>query len=567
MDKVYDVIVIGSGAAGCTAALTAAHAGLRVTILEKTRYVGGSTAVSGGAIWIPGTRFQARAAADDRAKVLTYLQQFFNNHADPTMLKAFLDEGPRAVEFLEANTALRFQARPLAPDYRSELPGAARNGRTIDVMPFDGRELGEAFDWIRPPRPEFMLFGGMMVNGRDIDALLGVASSLSRLAYSAGLISRFLLDRVRYSRGTRLVMGNSLVGRLLKSVLDAGIDLRRDTRVEELIRQDGAVRGVIVSHNSKIMRLLARHGVVLAAGGVPADKRIAQSVLPFAGLHRTVAPQSNDGDGVRLGLAAGGRLADNNVGPAHLTPVSILRSTDGGETVFPHLILDRQKPGLIAVGRDGRRFVNEAFSYHDFVLAMYAHQEAVPAYLICDSRFLWRYGLGLVKPLQVSARRFVRAGYLIQAPTIEQLAGRIGVPPGVFAQTVERNNDAAVSGVDADFGRGTSLYERHLGDPDHAPNPCIGPIEKPPFCAVQVFPGDLGSALGLVADDRARVLDGQNAPIPGLYCCGADMNSIFAGTYPGAGITLGPALTFGYIAGRELASCGRPADDPRSVRA
>jgi hypothetical protein len=473
------------------------------------------------------------------------------------MLEAFLDEGPRAIDFLEANTALRFQSRPLAPDYRSELPGAARNGRTIDVMPFDGRKLGEAFSWIRPPRPEFMLFGGMMVNRRDIDALLGAARSWAHLRHSAGLVSRFLLDRIRYDRGTRLVMGNSLIGRLLKSVIDAGIDVRRDTRVEELIRQDGAVRGVIISHKSKTMRLIARRGVVLAAGGVPADRRLAQSVLPFAALHRTVAPQSNDGDGIRLGLSAGGRLADNNVGPAHLSPVSILRQADGTETVFPHLILDRQKPGLIAVGRDGRRFVNEACSYHDFVLAMYAHEEAVPAHLICDARFLWRYGLGLVKPRLSSARQFVRAGYLVEAPTIKKLAERIGVPPGVLAEAVDRNNDAAVSGVDVDFGRGTSIYERHLGDPDHAPNPCIGPIDKSPFYAVKVFPGDIGSALGLVADARARVLDGQDAPIPGLYCCGADMNSIFAGTYPGSGITLGPALTFGYIAGRELASLSR----------
>jgi succinate dehydrogenase/fumarate reductase flavoprotein subunit len=554
MEDAYDVVVVGSGAAGCTAALAAAHAGLRVVILEKTEYVGGSTAVSGGAIWIPGTRFQAPDAADDRANVLTYLQQFLHNHVDPTMLEAFLDEGPRAIDFLEAHTALRFQSRPLAPDYRSELAGAARSGRTIDVVPFDGRGLGDALGWIRPPRPEFTLFGGMMVNKRDIDALLGAGRSWTHFRHGAGLIFRFLLDRIRYERGTRLVMGNSLVGRLLKSILDAGIDLRRGTSVEALIKQDEAVKGVIVSHGSTSMRLMARRGVVLATGGIPADPRLAQSVLPFPALHRTVAPQSNDGDGVRLGLSAGARLADNNVEPAHLSPVSILREADGTETVFPHLILDRQKPGLIAVGRDGRRFVNEACSYHDFVLAMYAHEHAVPAHLICDARFLRRYGLGLVKPRLSSRRRFVRAGYLIEAPTIKELAMRIGVSASALAEAVVRNNDAAVSGTDADFGRGTSIYERHLGDPDHAPNPCIGRIDKAPFYAVQVFPGDIGSALGLVADARARVLDRQNTPIPGLYCCGADMNSIFAGTYPGSGITLGPALTFGYIAGKELAS-------------
>jgi succinate dehydrogenase/fumarate reductase flavoprotein subunit len=553
MDNVYDVIVVGSGAAGCTAALVAAHAGLKVIILEKTAYVGGSTAISGGAIWIPETRFRADDSSDDRVKVLTYLQAFLNNHGDPAMLEAFLDEGPKAIDFLETNTALRFQSRPLAPDYRSELPGAAHSGRTIDVRPFDGRQLGAAFDWLRPPRTDFLLFGGMMVNRRDIDALLGATRSWQNMRHGGRLLLRFLADRTRYVRGTRLVMGNSLAGHLLKSVLDAGIELRREARVNALIQNGRRVQGVIVSQKSEMTRLFAQYGVVLATGGLPSDSQLAKSVLPFAAVHRTVAPDANDGEGIRLGLSAGGRLADNNIEPAHLAPVSILREKDGKETVFPHLILDRQKPGLIAVGGDGRRFVNEARSYHDFVLAMYAHDAAVPAHLICDARFLRRYGLGLVKPRSFSIKYFIRLGYLVEAPTIKQLADRIGVSPGALAKEVDRNNEAAISGIDADFGRGTSIYERHLGDPDHAPNPCIGPICHPPFYAMKIFPGDIGSALGLVADPKARVLDSKNAPIPGLFCCGADMNSIFAGTYPGSGITLGPALTFGYIAGKAVA--------------
>ena len=554
MDGLSDVIVVGAGAAGCTAALVAAHAGLSVTILEKTEYIGGSTAVSGGAIWIPGTRFQTPDATDDRASVLTYLQCFLNNHGDPKLLAAFLDEGPNAIDFLEAHTALRFQSRPLAPDYRSELPGASRSGRTFDVVPFDARTLGDAFKWIRPPRREFTLFGGMMVNRRDIDALLGATKSWAALRHSASLLSRFVVDRFSYDRGTRLVMGNSLAGRLLKSVLDAGINLYRETKVEGLLKQQGSVKGVVVSHRGKTGRIVANRGVVLATGGFPVARQLAASAVPFAEMHRTVAPLSNDGDGIRLGISAGGRLADHNIGPALLTPVSILREANGTETVFPHLILDRQKPGLIAVAGDGRRFVNEARSYHDFVLGMYAHDDAVPAHLVCDADFLWRYGLGLLKPRSLSPRRLVAAGYLFEAPTIIKLAKQIGVASEALSEAVNRNNEAAISGKDLDFGRGSSLYERHLGDPDHGPNPCIGPIRKPPFYAVKVFPGDIGSAVGLVTDARSRVLDGQDAPVPGLFCCGADMNSVFAGTYPGSGITLGPALTFGYIAGKELAS-------------
>ena len=557
-DSVYDVIVVGSGAAGLTTAVVAAHFGLKVVVLEKTGYVGGSTAVSGGAIWIPGTRHDG---ASDRAEVLTYLRAVLANRGDPDCLQTFLDEGPRAIDFLEANTTLRFQSRPLAPDYRSETAGAALAGRTIDIVPFDGRQLGEAFDWIRPPTREFLAFGGMMVNRRDIDALLTMTRTRASFRHATGLLLRYARDLLRYRRGTRLVMGNGLVGRLLKSVLNAGIELRREANVEDLIRDDrGAIRGVIVSDAGKMSRIAARHGVVLATGGFPSDAARARTLLPHADVHRTVAPPSNTGDGIRLGLGVGARLAEHNVGPVLLAPVSVLKEQDGAETVFPHLILDRQKPGLVAVNDQGRRFVNEACCYHDFVLAMYGSEGAVPAHLVCDSTFLRRYGLGLVRPRAFRRRRFVAAGYLREASTLESLADQIGIDARGLRDTVERNNIAAGTGVDKEFGKGRAAYDRHLGDPARGPNPCLGSIVSPPFYAVTVYPGDIGSALGLVTDNRARVIGSAGAPIPGLFCCGADMNSIFAGTYPGSGITLGPALTFGYVAGMELVNASKQSE-------
>ena len=470
MDAEYDVVVVGSGAAGCTAALIAAHFGLEVVIVEKTAYVGGSTAISGGAIWIPQTRYDV--GADDRSKVMAYLQPFLNNHGDPATLETFLDEGPKAIEFLEQHTALRFQSRPLAPDYRAELPGAALKGRTIDVVPFDGRQLGDAFSWIRPPTREFLAFGGMMVNRRDINALLGFTSSWADFRHSLELVSRFVRDRLRYERGTRLVMGNGLSARLLKSVLDAKIELRRETEAKSLIAENGGgVSGIVVQRANETFRLRARRGVVLATGGFPADKARTKTLLPYADCHRTVAPGSNMGDGIRLGVSVGGRLAEDNVGTALLAPVSVFKADDGTETVFPHLILDRQKPGLVAVDRNGKRFVNEACSYHDFVLAMYAHDAAVPAHLICDRRFLWRYGLGLVKPRSLTTRRFIDAGYLLKAPTIKILARRIGIDETVLTATIARNNDDAISGCDPAFHKGVSPYDRHLGDPAHGPQP------------------------------------------------------------------------------------------------
>jgi succinate dehydrogenase/fumarate reductase flavoprotein subunit len=224
--------------------------------------------------------------------------------------------------------------------------------------------------------------------------------------------------------------------------------------------------------------------------------------------------------------------------------------------VFPHLIMDRQKPGLMAVNGTGRRFVNEATSYHGFVEGMHrAHETtpSIPAWLVCDAAFLRRYGMGLVRPGGPSLTRFITAGYLKQAPTLEQLAGAIGVPADALLASAAQMNEAARTGVDEAFGRGASAYDRYLGDAMHTPNPCLGPITTAPFYAIQVWPGDIGTAAGLDTDAKARVLDGGGAPIPGLYACGNDMASIMGGTYPSAGITLGPNLTFGYIVGQDLA--------------
>jgi succinate dehydrogenase/fumarate reductase flavoprotein subunit len=350
-------------------------------------------------------------------------------------------------------------------------------------------------------------------------------------------------------------MGNALAGRLLKSVLDAGIELRTGSAAVDLIVLEGKVAGVQVEHEGRSLRLEARRGVVLATGGFSADADMRAKFIPFARDHRSVAAGASTGDGIKLALRAGGALSTDNVGNAFWTPVSVLQNPDGSQTRFPHLILDRQKPGLIAVNGSGRRFVNEADSYHDFVEAMYRSHKTVPtipAFLICDAKFLRRYGLGLVRPYAVSLQRFLAAGYLIKASTVRTLASRLGVDPNALEETVAAANRHAASGHDPEFGKGSTAYNRHLGDPRHKPNPCLGTISAAPFYAVCVWPGDIGTALGLKVDDRTRVLTADGTPIPGLYACGSDMNSIMAGAYPGAGITLGPALAFGYIAGRQL---------------
>lgn len=539
------------------AALAASHAGLDVIVAEKSEYFGGSTAISGGAVWIPKNHHMASVGhSDSRSSVWRYLEQTLGNRLQRDLVEAYLDAGPRMVEFMEKNTAVRFVPRAYSPDYESNLEGASLGGRTIDPAPFDGRELGRHFVSLRPPLHTFVALGGMMVSPKDIDNLLASHKSLSAFLESLKLVARHLRDRLRYRRGTRLILGNALAGRLLKSALDRNIMLELHTEVRDVILEDGCVVGVVLSAYGKLECVRARKAVVLAAGGAAQDLSWRSKNVRFASVHHSMAPRGNVGDGIKLGLSAGGAIETDGAQGAFLTPVSVLQSQDDAITTFPHLVMDRQKPGLIAVNSSGRRFVNEATSYHAFVAGMYRSHDTVPSipsFLICDADFIRKYGLGLARPGPYRHGHLVKAGYLIKEPTVEHLARTIGVDPAALAETVSNNNRYAEDGHDPEFGKGSVEYNRYLGDPAHKPNPCLGPIAKAPFYAVRVWPGDIGSALGLKTDPRGRVLRENGEPVPGLYACGNDMSSIMAGNYPAAGITLGPALTFGYIAGCDVA--------------
>lgn len=547
----HDVIILGSGAAGMAAALTAKAAGLSVLVIEKTQFYGGSTAVSGGAVWIPENQHMGRAGhTDSREQVMRYLRGSIGEQLQADQMKAYLDQGPRMVAFMERHTSVKFSARESSPDYNAEVEGASLGGRTLDPLPFDGRELGPMFDALRVPLSSFMVLGGMMVGRKDIDAFLSLHRSWKAFLYSTRLVLRHLRDRLRWKRGTRLLMGNALAGRLLKSAIDMDVELLCGVTVSRLLVEGGVVCGVELPGRGK--PVLRARSVVLATGGFAQNSVLRERHIPHAAVHRSMAPEGNTGDGLVLASAVGGILGTDNIGPAFWTPVSIMKRPDASEEVYPHLIMDRQKPGLMAVNRDGVRFTNEAESYHAFVMAMH-RTDAVPAWLVCDRVFLQRYGLGLVRPRYANIAKYIKAGYLLEAESIEALAGKMGVPAVALAEAVARMNAFAASGVDTEFGRGESAYSRYLGDPAHKPNPCLGPISTAPFYAVKVWPGDIGTATGLRVDTEARVLDSANKPIPGLYACGNDMNSVMSGTYPGAGITLGPGLTFGYIAGKAIA--------------
>ncbi|MDP3693708.1 FAD-dependent oxidoreductase [Bradyrhizobium sp.] len=559
----YDVVVIGAGAGGMTAAVVAAAEGLSVLVIEKTDFVGGTTAWSGGMVWIPvNARMKQAGLSDSPAAAANYLASTVPEPENADLRDVFLSRGPEAIDYLEANTEVRLRAVKVYPDYYPDLPGSTAGGRVLEPVTFDGTKLGKRFWRLRAPLPEFTLFGGMMVHRSDIPHFRKFGRSFRSTLRSLRLISKYAVQRLRAPRGMTLHLGNALAARLYASLLARKVEVLFGTGVEQLLADGDAVRGVQIADPLGVRSIVAHKGVVLATGGFSHNAGLREQFFPAAAGSVSATAPAGTGDGLRLAMAGGAGIGANVADPAYWVPASLFRRADGSQGVFPHTVTDRAKPGVIAVNAAGRRFVNEALSYHEFVRAMLADGNDTAGrsfYLVCDRQFLWSYGLGRIKPFTWRIGRYVRSGELIEAPGLEALADLIGVERSVLSLTVEKYNTDARMGRDLEFGRGTTIYQRHLGDPDHFPNPCVAPIERAPFYALRIYPADLGTAVGLRTDAEARVLNGDGVPIVGLYACGNDMGSIMNGNYPGPGITLGPALTFGYIAGRHLARQGRQA--------
>ena len=550
-----DLVVLGSGAGGMTAALTAAILGLDVVLVEKTQFVGGTSARSAGSVWVPNSRHSS-PGKDDPDKALLYLRACLGNRIRESMVHAYLDAGPNMIAFLEDNSEVAFRPYAYHPDYLATLPGATLSGRVLEPVPFDAVVLGKHFADLRPPLPEFTLFGGMMVDRADIGHLLNATKSAGSLLYSAGLVSRYGLHRMRFTRGARLVMGNALVGRLYYSLLLRGVSVLTSTQAEPLIAQDGCIIGAKLQSTNGPVSINSRRGIVLATGGISRNPALRAELMPSSLNAYTPVAEGATGDGATLAQKAGGHLGSEHASNSFWSPISLRRRRDGSVAAFPHLVLDRGKPGLIAVDPDGKRFVSESTNYHLFVEAMFGALKDRPGqscFLICDDDFIGKYGLGMVRPRRLNLAGALADGYLTRADSIAGLARALGIPADALEQTVTRHNGFAATGMDEEFDKGSDAYQRNLGDALHKPNPCIGALAKPPFYAVKVFPGDIGASMGLVTNEHAQVLRRDGSAVAGLYACGNDMDSIMAGIYPGPGITLGPAMTFGYIAARHAA--------------
>lgn len=546
-----DVVVVGSGGAGLTAATVAARHGLQVCLVEKTAFFGGTTALSGGGIWVPRSTLAAQAGIEEAPEAASrYIHEVVGDSLRGDLLDAFLKAAPRMVDYLHEHTAVRFRLQRGFADWHPTAAGFMREGRLLCPMDYAGRELGPHFARLRPPLNEFNAPGGLMIGLPDMGHAANMTRSLVSFRHMAKLGLARRRDRLRHPRGMRLTMGNALAARLLRSAVDAGVSLWNHAPMTGLLTEGRSVTGITVLREGRPVQVMARRGVVLASGGFSANADMRRRYIPFAEHHVSLVPEGNTGDGLSNAQACGGRFDGANHSNAGWVVVSVLHEPDGRVRKFPHLFLDRGKPGCIAVNKDGRRFGNESAT--NLVEPMH-RSGSVPAHLICDDAFIHRYGLGLVRPGGWGLRRLVAAGYIIKAASIEALAQRIGAPPEALAATVSRFNAQADSGIDQDFARGKDKADHFMGDPGHGPNPCLGAIRRGPFYAVQIFPGDSTTTVGLRVDARARVLDAQDQPIPGLHAIGLDMNSLWRGRAPGSGANNTLGLTFGYIAARTLA--------------
>lgn len=554
----YDVVVVGSGAAGLTTAITAKKSGLSVVVLEKAPVFGGTTAFSGGVAWIPGNpHFEDKGTKVDRAAVHTYMRHEAGNTYNADFVDAYLDYGPQMLRFLERETEVRF-VPSIYPDYHPEAPGGVQIGRSVTAAAYDGRRLGKELARLRPPL-KTITFMGMMFNSsnNDLKHFFNFTKSPVSAAYVTKRLAVHMVHLARHGRGVQLTSGNALAASLAKSCFDLGIEIITEAPVVELTRQDGRITGVVARIENQAHPITATRGVVLAAGGFARDAKRIGALYPHlraGGEHFTPVPEDNTGDGISLGEAVGGHMSEGLPNAAAWMPVSKVPFPEG-EIAFPHLV-DRYKPGFIMVTATGRRFVNESSSYHDVGAAMIQACQGkgeTAAWLIADHRTIRKYGIGFVKPYPMPLGPHLRSGYLKRGSTLAELARQTGVDAVALADEVKTYNEGARVGEDRQFGRGTSGFNRYLGDANHKPNPNVAPVEHGPFYALRIVMGDLGTFPGLVTDTEARVLDERGQPIPGLYAAGNDAASIMGGAYPGAGITIGPAMTFGYIAGLSLA--------------
>ncbi|MEV5002094.1 3-oxosteroid 1-dehydrogenase [Nocardioides sp. LML1-1-1.1] len=554
MKDSYDVVVVGAGGAGMSAALAAARQGLDTVLVEKSPYFGGSTARSGGGVWIPGN-YALRAAgqvdAGDQEAAKTYLDAIVGDVVPKVRRDTYLDRGPEVLDFLREHTPLEFTWVPEYADYLPEQPGGRPRGRSVEPVPMDARFLGAELERLHPAYTKAP--ANLIVTQADFRKIsLGLRTIKGPLTMVKVMLKRLL---AMVTGKKMFAMGNAIAIGLRQGLRDAGVPVEYETALLDLLVEDGRVVGVVVSTGSadggeQRREIRARRGVILGSGGFEHSQELREKFLPQpTSTEWSTGSASNTGGGLLAGTAAGAAtdlLDDAWWGPTIPLP---------GRAWF--CLAERNLPGSIIVNSAGRRFMNEALPYVEATHAIYEGQatgvDHVPAHMVFDQTYRNRYLFAGVPGRQPFPGRWYKEGVVVRADTLTELAATLGLPAGALEASVERFNGFARSGVDEDFHRGESAYDKYYSDPTVKPNCSLAPIAKSPFYAVKIVPGDLGTKGGLVTDERARVLREDGTVIPGLYAAGNVSSAVMGNTYPGPGGTIGPALVFGYLAAEDVA--------------
>jgi 3-oxosteroid 1-dehydrogenase len=543
-----DVVVVGAGAAGMTAALAAGTRGLDAILVEKSAYFGGSTARSGGGVWIPGNyALRSAGEADDPALSKQYLDSIVGDVVSKVRRDTYIDRGPEVLDFVRDHTPVRFAWVPDYADYHPEAPGGRAKGRSCEPIPLDARFLGDELDRLHPQYTKAP--ANLIVTQADFRKIsLGLRSIRGPLTMMRVLVNRILSGL----RGRRMfAMGNAIAIGLRKGLVDAGVPLHYETELTDLVIEDGRVVGVRVVRDGAEHVVRARRGVILGSGGFERNLEMREKYQPQpTSVDWTTGSQFNTGGGILAGIAAGGQT-------------DLLDDAWWGPTIpLPNgpwfCLAERNLPGSIIVNRAGQRFMNEALPYVEAVHEIYRGEATgvghVPAWMVIDQRYRNRYLFAGLSPRQPFPGRWYKEGVIKKAATVAALAAEIEVPADALRATLDRFNGFARSGTDEDFHRGESAYDKYYSDPRVKPNPSLHAIDKAPFYAVKIVPGDLGTKGGLLTDEQARVLRADGSAIPGLYASGNVSSAVMGRTYAGPGATIGPALVFSYLAVEDIVS-------------
>ena len=563
-DEIYDFVIAGSGGGGLMAAIVAHDKGLKALIVEKNKTFGGSTSLSGGALWIPNNMFMKKEGISDSDKEgKTYMSAAIGDRTTKARQEAYVEVGPEMIEYLEKHTEVVFQRIPGYSDYYPELPGGNSIGRTLEPIPFNKKRMG---DWRKKMNPPIWpLMEKFPVTGKEYHKMSMMRTTKAGKKQLFKTLWRLIKDRVRGKKPT--AMGQALMGMMGLSVKNRNIPMWLNAPIKDLVVEGGKVTGAIISKEGKDIRVKAERGVLLATGGFPHNQKMRDKYMQQPVKAKwSLANKTNEGDGINIGLKLDAAI--DIMEDAWWGPASIL--TDG--TPFFH-VSERAQPGSIVVNKKGKRFTNEAKPYAEMVHILYEKNKeeegsTIPCYIIFDSVFRKKYSFG-IKPAGIVPKKDLESGYFTRAKTIKELARKLDLNADNLDETVVKYNEMAKTGKDTEFGKGESDYDKYYGDPSVQPNPCMLPILKPPFYCVKLYPGDLGTKGGLVTNEKSEVLKNDGNIIEGLYATGNTTASVMGNTYPGAGATIGASMVFGYVSAQQVIAKSiqntSEADSPQKV--